>query len=203
MHTTDVDVCNFALGELGHGPVESLNPQAGKAEEACARIYPQARDELLRWRPWPWATKRRRLALLAELDGDTDAYAYRYAYPSDCLFLRGLADGLKTRRPDQGIVFTIEAGDATETPRVVLTDQDDAVAIYTPRMTAVAEMPADFTQALAHLVATRLAVTLTDDERRQARQYELFSQHRLAAWANALHEQHLPESPAPPWVTDR
>jgi hypothetical protein len=118
---------------------------------ACRIVFPEARDRVLSSAPWRFATKRLALALATESKPPSSAeWAYHYGYPDDCLVARFLADGRKTRRPDQRIPWRRESTG-------ILTDQAEAVLVYTYRHEGIALWPAPVVEALMYLVASGIA----------------------------------------------
>lgn len=84
---SETDICNAALIAVGQPQITSLD-QASTAGRLCARLYPAARDALLRTFDWNWAREQANLAALDETPAHTWTYAYQL--PSDCLALRGV-----------------------------------------------------------------------------------------------------------------
>lgn len=88
--TTEVDICNMALGLIGQETdVQAITPAPdGSADaENCARFYPIARRHVLGRHLWGFATKR--VTLAAATPGVQDiqpaGWAYVYAKPSNCI----------------------------------------------------------------------------------------------------------------------
>jgi hypothetical protein len=63
MGTSEVDICNLALANIGEtAKVTSIDPVDGSAQAAlCARFYPLARDSLLEMGTWSFAVERKTL----------------------------------------------------------------------------------------------------------------------------------------------
>ena len=57
MAASEVDIWNIALTRLGQTPVQAPD-QDGKAATLCRRLYPSARDAVLRAYPWNCASRR-------------------------------------------------------------------------------------------------------------------------------------------------
>jgi hypothetical protein len=86
--TTDVDICNMALGKIGtRTTIVSLTEGSNEANQ-CNIYYTNTRDALLRSHRWDFIRNQASLALIADATiGQTVPipWAYEYAYPSDCL----------------------------------------------------------------------------------------------------------------------
>jgi len=85
---SSVSICSAALVGLGKTPISSFG-DSGALAQACAILYPDERDSLLRSHPWNCATKR---ALLAPLS-DAPVFGYGAAFPLPSDFLRLLSVG--------------------------------------------------------------------------------------------------------------
>lgn len=173
--SSEVDICNLALGHLGDdATVASLDPPEGSAQaEHCARFYPMARDLLLDAHRWSFATRRASLALLSA----TPPSPWRYAYvqPADALNLISVlapdalddnsvglpayggypcapSDSQGAYTPQSFVTETDDTGAA-----VIYTNQQNAVLRYTRRITDPTLFPPTFVQGLALMLASMLA----------------------------------------------
>lgn len=101
---TDVSICSNALLMLGDSPISSLAPtdpaQATDAVTACANIYPQVREWVLRKHSWNCAVKR--VILSPDVTAPAFDYTYQFSIPDD--WLRTLQVGQK----DQGVDYQQE-----------------------------------------------------------------------------------------------
>ncbi len=75
MALAPVDLCNRALDDIGHSPIQSLgdNTQAAKV---CSRQYPKVLEELLAATDWPFARMRAALSPITSDRLDTGWYAF-------------------------------------------------------------------------------------------------------------------------------
>ena len=150
---SEVDICNLALGHLGdNATVASLDPPEGSAQaEHCARLYPIARDTLLEAHNWKFATRR---ATLAELDVDSFNWTYAYAEPAGALRIVAIlsAADLSTDKGQEFETLGDDSGNA-----LVLTNLEDATALYTVRVTDTTKFSPLFVDALSRLLAAYLA----------------------------------------------
>lgn len=163
---SEVDIANLALAHLGEDPaITSLgSPPTGGAHAKKAKIfYPIARNALQEMHDWGFTTRR---ATLAELDLDNisagsgadyqipDAYGFAYSWPSDCLkprrvLLPGESEDAK------GQDFLCETlADGT---KVIFTNAEDAVLLYTKQVTDTGKFTSLFELALSHMLASHLA----------------------------------------------
>lgn len=159
MATSDAEICNLALARIGQrGRIQVLTE--GSAESlACSLIYENARDELLRAYPWKFASKYDELALI-KLDPN-EVWGFSYRYPSDCWNARFILNPADRANKDP---FPFEI--ATDvTGRLIYCDIEQAVLVYTQKITNPTIFDPLFVSALAWYVASQLALTWTEDER--------------------------------------
>ena len=151
--TSDVDICNLALGHLGdEATVTSIDPAEGSIQaEHCQRYYPIARKALLEIHPWNFAKKRRALTALDETP--PESWAYVYAYPNGCAKpLKLLSTG--STDDDAGEDFVVEMLDDAQ---VIYTNVEDAILVYTALVTDMTKYSALAINAMARLLASYLA----------------------------------------------
>lgn len=155
-----VSICNQALGHLGEVQIGSLT-EGTVAAGLCQLNYDQARRGLLRRFPWQFARAR----ALLELSATTPPFEwdYSHALPADFIRLRFLYDGYE-RQVRQ---FALEGG-------CVLSDYETLYLSYIFDAQDTTTYDDLFVDALALVLAARLAVPLTGDpNRRQALTSEL------------------------------
>lgn len=149
-----IEIINLALAHLGSGKEIASIDESSQEAAAARRVYDTALDETLRGYAWPFATTIRSLQLIQE--DPNSQWNYEYGYPSDCLWFRGIVTpvGMEDDPPP----YQIGHGDGAS---VIWTDEEDAEAEYTVRVTDTNRYPADFRLAfsfqLAALMAPRLA----------------------------------------------
>lgn len=90
-----VDICNFALANLGDvANITSLNPPEGSTQaERCARFYPLALRRVLEEHEWSFATMREQLVPYAE--NPRDHWRFCYGIPSKCVKVIEVNDGAR------------------------------------------------------------------------------------------------------------
>ena len=174
--SSEVDICNLALGLIGDkAAVSSISPPDQSAQAGhCARFYPIARDALQELHPWGFCTRRVALALSA--NDPPSSWQYAYIGPS------GVLNYLAIRAPDatddwasevpltnslNGIgfaartsiydpqPFVVETNDLDED--VIYTNQVDAVLQYTTRVTDTTKFSPLFVSTLSYMLAHYLA----------------------------------------------
>lgn len=159
MGTSEVDICNLALANIGEtAKVTSIDPPDGSAQASlCATFYPLARDSLLQMGYWSFAIKRK---ALVEVDNPRTEWQYAYAVPAD-------ASGIIAVMPPDASNDYIEYGMdvpqkfVVETDihgkRVLYTNQKDAHARYNAKIVDTTLFSTIFTISLSWHLASMLA----------------------------------------------
>ena len=157
---SEIDISNLALSHVGGRPIESFSEGTKEAIE-CRRFYETDRNAVLEDHNWNFARKSIDLALLSETFPGWD---YAYAWPTDCLGPRIIYNpvGLPGQQGVVEIQYEVRANEAL-TQRIILTDQEDAVLIYTAKVTTANLYDNQFIQALALRLGADLAQTIRAD----------------------------------------
>lgn len=152
-------------------------------------LYDSVRQGLLRQVYWNFARKEAALTQLkAATDTDTTCpqpWQFEYAFPSDCLRVRHLLPTLNNTGttnstvvpsgsvyatpwyPNSAVRFIVgnDVPDSSVAPvRVILTDLQYALAVYTNDITDPNMFDTNFVDALVHLLASRLVLNLSGDK---------------------------------------
>ncbi|MGH9811529.1 MAG: hypothetical protein ACRD4T_00185 [Candidatus Acidiferrales bacterium] len=155
--TTPAQICNVALLRAGSKAFIASLTEASIESQICAKLYDMARDAVLAERPWRFATKTETLALTPLVH---PLWAFVYDAPSDCI-----PDGSRhimgaTRNPGRNEQIPLATQDAPTYGLVLLTNQENAVLIYTARVEEVKFSPL-FVDALAWKLAPDIAMGLS------------------------------------------
>jgi len=150
----DVDIANMALGHLGtRATIQSLTENTAEARE-LNRWYTTVRDGLLRQLDWNFARVTQTLALTGTAP---TRWTYSYAYPSDCLKFWRIDAGLPSGSP----VVPLEIG-SDGTNRLIWTDYQQAVGIYTQRVTDPNMFDPEFSMAFSVTLAAMVCYAITN-----------------------------------------
>jgi hypothetical protein len=169
MAASDVVICNLALNHIGSDALlSSINPPDGSVESGyCARYYPVARQELLEMFTWTFA--KTRVALSALTTNPSSVWQYAYAEPADMiqpqrilttstLDAYGFFPFGGLLRADEVALFTERGSAQFEGENgVILTNEQNAVLLYTRDITDTSKFTAGFTVTLSYLLASYLA----------------------------------------------
>lgn len=139
--SSEVEICNNALLQLGEEPIISLDDVSKKAR-LCKRFYPDVRDAVLRAYPWRCATAFQKLGQLTGTDALVGTgFTYTYQLPVDPYCLRAL---LINNSPSS--VWQVHG-------RKLVTDEGSVTLKYISRLTD----PNDFDSLLKDVISCRLA----------------------------------------------
>lgn len=164
--SSDVEICNMALGRVGVAhEISSLDEESTEAEQ-CNRFYAAARDRLLRRYPWQFAQRYYTLELVAEDPNDDWAYSYRY--PSTCLRIQKFVLGGRDRTTR--VPWRLAHDD---TGKLIFTDQADAVILMTARVTNTELFDPIFVDAFAWELGADVAIPLSRDPKERDRALQM------------------------------
>lgn len=187
---SEADIANMALSHLGvTRRLTSLSDNT-EAASACSLFYATVRDEVLRAFPWPFATVEAELTLVEDLTSDDDAeWGYSYRYPTDCVRFLRIRSGYGRQETNATRVRYRVIRDTTG--RLILTDQEDAIAEYVKQITTTTEFSPDFVTAVSYRLAGAIAPALTsgDPNRLGLRALQLYDLAIRSAQATAMTEQ--------------
>lgn len=200
MATSAEQIVNLALSRIGHRqPIDDLDEDTEAAAMATV-AYELSRDAVLEEFRWPFATKRATLALLAS--ETLDDWSYIYALPTDCLVPQFIDPGVSMPARNQRIAFALEYYESTER-EVVLTNQEDAILVYTFKAENVTLFTPLFVQALAWKMAAEFALALAVKPAVGVAMEEKYQEALAKAVSSAMNQQQLDVEPDSEFVRGR
>lgn len=215
---TQVQIVNLALSRLGTDiGIADFDNEQSKEASAARLHYDPALEQVLEAAEWNFATKRVELAQLED-DPPVD-WDYAYQYPTDCVKLRRLipqdgerrvgraiAGGLEVLSPtllnDSRIPFAVELN-ADGDGRMILSDEPNAVAVYTARVEDPTFYPGHFVKALSLFLAHEMCMPMRVDDRRRQAIYQEYVATLSMASASSLNEQRTDPEPLPESIRAR
>lgn len=153
-----VQIANIALTTyLGKGRVNSIDDRSPAAQQIDIH-YDEVRREILSEWPWPFAIRHADLARVTI--NDRPEWQSKFALPAKTLRLNWVNDQAAAK--DAILCRTVY-----DTPRMVqggfiYSDLETAVAEYVADVDDPTTYPPKFTQAMAALLAARVAMPLTE-----------------------------------------
>lgn len=165
MAISEAQICNLALAHIKQTTttISNLVTDSGNTAVQCRIHYDVARQFVLADYNWNFSTKRVGLADISSDPMSPVTWSYRYDYPSDCLKIQEIERLSKTDTP---IPYRIEAED-DGSGLSILTDLDEARAVYTFDVKNATLFSPGFVQALSWYLASELAPALSGDESTQ------------------------------------
>ena len=151
-----IDIINNALNYLGQQSIQSVDEQNDRARK-CKQFYDVARLELLRKQDWGFAQEE---VILNKLPKEN--YLERkfvYAYPANALFIKKIysKESIRLRRNFEYRVATLDG------QKVICSNEREPRAIITKDVQDTTLFDATFKEALAYLLASKIAMALTGD----------------------------------------
>ena len=143
--SSQVDICNGALNQLGASTIISLSDDSKNARMLNQR-YDMVRDRVFREHPWNCLLKRVSIAA----DATAPAYEYSYAYtlPADCLRV------LQTFEMRDDVDFKVEG-------RKILTDALTMKILYVAKITDTTQYDTSLVETLTAALAADIAYGIT------------------------------------------
>ena len=189
---SEIDVCNLALDRLGQPPIVSLD-DSGKAPTLCKRMYPLARDEMLRRVPWRRLKKRAVIAAVGVPPVWGDGLLYEL--PGDLL---KLLDVYSNSNYVQNVGWELEGNQ-------ILTQADGPLHIrYIVKSNDPSSWDSLMISTVAAYMAKDMAETLTQDATKKQYAYQDFMAIMdEAKHANSQEGVYVNIDDADTWVTDR
>lgn len=206
---TSVLISNFALSHCGRStaPIQSLTENSVEAR-LCNLWYDQCRRECLEVMDWSFS--RRRISLSLDGDAPPAEWTYRYQVPSDMLSHLCLWNPFSGRAVPSGNFpvgfWSAYLGDLTNaipyalelsldsTRLTLLTNQANAILVYTADIIDPTLFSSGFVNALSHLLATKIAYAISGKMTVKQDQEKAFA----AALANAAANDANQSQPQPP-----
>ena len=162
MAVSEARICNLALSHIKQTKttVANLDTDTGNTAVQCRIHYDTCRQFVLSNHDWNFATQRVTLANISSDPMSPTTWNYRYDYPSNCLKIRNIQPLNKTSDPIPYVVELEEDGSGLS----ILTDLEDARAIYTQDVDNPTLFSPGFIQSLSWYLASELAPALSGSE---------------------------------------
>lgn len=185
---TKTEICNLAIGHLGIAvAIANVDTERSTEALACRTFYEITRDNTLRDFDWGFARKFAALGLVEE-DPNQD-WHYSYRYPSDCVLFRKIQSGFRIDTNTNQIPFLQSSDDDG---RLIFTDTEDAIGVYTAKITDTSIYTTDFIMALSYRLAMYIGPQITGGNAFGSmtdRLAKLYDYHLSSARQNAANEE--------------
>lgn len=149
---TKVTLANQSLINLAHtSRISSLEEDSEEAR-ILSYLIDDAIEYTLRKYRWPFATKTAPLLLLSE--DPRPGFGLTYKYPDDCANFHGFSTGQKFNDINTEAEFQVGLGN---TSSVIYCDIDQAIGIWTAKVTNPNRWPVDFRAAASFRLSAMAA----------------------------------------------
>jgi hypothetical protein len=194
-HSSKTRICNLALSNVhATANLENVDTETTAEAKTCRLWYDHVREQTLSAMDWTFA--RKRLVLAAHSDDPPTEWAYRYQYPSDAIQMRKLenpAGATKDRVP-----YEIElASDGTKS---IVTDLNEAIAVYTRDEETTTLFSPDFVMAFAFLLGFYIAGPMTGKRTIKEEMRAAYQQQIVIAGSINLNEEGHRAPRDAPWT---
>lgn len=177
--TSQVDIVNRALASIGtRSSIANLQESSAEARQANLQ-YDAAVEAVLQAAHWNFARKQvaltlRRDATISPPDPVPVPWSFEYDVPADCVQARYVmpqlnnapaasATGIAPQSMGPPVMFLVssDVDDNGNDIKVILTNQPQAILVYTRRVTNVQMFDGSFAKALEHYLGFLMAPGLT------------------------------------------
>jgi hypothetical protein len=189
----------MALSHIGaKARVENFETEISPEARELNRWYDFARQQSLEAYNWKFA--RKRLALALHEEDPPAQWVYRYQWPSDCIAIRRIWNPVGEDAP--AVPYEVET--STEgTSLSILTNMEDAVAIYTWDQKTTSLFSLFFISVLSRLLASFISPSLTGNQKITQEQVNAYFSLIRSASSNDGNQQVEGEPRDASWIADR
>lgn len=167
--SSKTDIANQALARVGAPTIIDIDDTSNTEARVVSNVFEQCVRQLGRMHRWNHLKARTSLAQLAT--APSFGWTYQYQLPTDCIRLETVNGYDPGDIEDE---YEIEG-------RKILTDSDECKITYIQYKEDTGEYDPLFVEALALLIASKIAVSIRQDEAMASRLYEEFMRYALPA----------------------
>lgn len=158
--SSPADIVNTAHSYVGGTKFFDDLDGSATEQKVAKLLFDKAYLKLLRRAEWTFSKRRRALSVGDNISGE---WAYCYDYPSNCAMALMIEDTLQARGRDEQLPFVIESSE-DGMRRVIYTDVEGAILVYTADDVPVGLATPEFADALAWALAVTFATKSTDKQ---------------------------------------
>jgi hypothetical protein len=185
---TKTEICNLAIGHLGIAiNIANVDTERSTEALACRTFYEITRDNCLRDFDWGFARQIVALGLVEE--DPNNEWRFSYRYPSNCLLFRRVQSGYRILTNTNQIPF---AQSSDVAGRLIFSDLEDAIGVFTAKITDTSLYTTDFIMALSYRLAMYIGPQVTGGNAFGSmtdRLAKLYDYHLTSARQNSANEE--------------
>jgi len=198
--TSKTEIFNEVCLTLGVTPdIQDADTDTGNNAITIGGAYNLGRKTVLRDHPWSFAERRLKLTPIGT---PPDDWNFQYLYPVDCVKAGEIEKANRTDRPIPFKIRQYQDADNGKT-RVILTDQADAVLIYTGDETDESIFDPQFSKTLIAYLAYRCANAITTAKDAAEKAWNGYQRAKFEATASDSNEQIPDDARDADWITGR
>lgn len=180
--STDVDVCNIALGNIGQPPIQTLVGNL-PAQKACKLRYDEARQEAISAAPWNFSTTWG-AGVPYETYSPKAPWGYVFRFPTNALAVYEILRADPRETP-----YGFEVTDSPDnTGKLIHTDQASPVFVFGRDKPNISTWDQEFIQAVGWLLASKIAMPITKSLKIQQEAYKMWLDRKSAAATKSANE---------------
>lgn len=174
MATSKIEICNFALAQIGCNRITSLD-DGSSSGQLLADFYDLIRRALLREFPWAFADAIKKLAVVST---DVIGYDFEYGYPTRCIKVKRIFDEGTAPNDRLNAEFEVKY-DPDNDIKAIFTNRYEAYAQYTADIEDVTLFDSLFTEAFGYRLAMEICNQKTGNAQRKS---EMTQQYQIAVY---------------------
>jgi hypothetical protein len=180
---TSTDLANLALGNLGIPTIDDIESTTSEEAKACNLVYDDVRKIYLAEATPGFS--RADVALAIAADEESEVYDYVYTYPADCIKTREIWNEGATPRIEYEV-----GSHSSGTSKVIVTNQEDAILVYTRDITNLNMFTSHDIDALSYLFSAKIVMKLKRNEQLETKMAQRYLITLAIAQKNNKREQH-------------
>lgn len=199
---TQISIANLALAHCGMNQVTSLSASSNDPKiKVINQFWAVARDDVFAEIDWSFATVTQMLTQIDDYEDAQWAYAYEFVTVNVANFWYVFEEGTASKKDEQK--FEIKY-DPNLADKVILSDLDDAIGLYTYIVTDVTLWSHKFVMAFSYRLASMILPLLTNDTEKALMLANIANNYVLEAKRiDSYNKEKIPLRPVSSYITAR
>lgn len=180
MATSKIEICNFALAQIGCNRITGLDDGSASAQ-LLSDFYDMIRRAILREFPWSFADSIKKLSVVND---DVVGYEYEYGYPTKCVAIKRIFDKDTGEDERFNAEFDIKY-DPDNDIKAIFTNRESAYAQYTADIEDVTLFDSLFCEAFGYRLAMEICNAKTGNAQRKSEMLQMYQSAMYKAYHGA------------------